>query len=575
MRKIILLFLIINLSWAINYSPSNPQVGQTITFSLTNPNYFSNSGCSVVWNFGDGSPTLTASPNDSVTHVYNSPGGYKVTASPGSCVLTPPPPESTTVIVSAPDIYISVQYSVRPWPGYPVYFTLVNAPSGYSITWDFGDGTIITNNATVSHTYTSPGTYNVRATVNVTTTQVSASTTITIYPDPRQIIWTPQTPKSGQTIVFQAQNFASSYILWDFGDGITTVGPPVIKHTYRKHGVYTVKVTDMAGDDIKQFTYILTVTPGKGAFIGLAIHSIELLFENNNKGYIVVPFKYTNLKVKARIRYEGSGVLTGFWTIDDVPFASFNRNLTFRGDLELKLSGLPAINPGLHTVSLRITQPQLYPELDVSIPVIHYYVSALENKIEITSPENGDVLFVNQKIRLTWNTIPQIFRYVLIYGNNPEKVVTGKAKKLILNNTGYQELTLPPGQYYIKIVGENQDGVPMYYSDIVNFQVIENPIQIKIGAFKDIEEGTATKEKLKKGKYYNLGINIKVLKGGPYLIRTYFNGKKINEEWIPENEELYKTTVKADNGILEIRVYRVFKGKLRLVIFRSIKIVVQ
>lgn len=575
MKKIMFLFLIINLSWAINYSPSNPQVGQTVTFSLTFPSYFSISNCSATWNFGDGSPTLTTDPYNSVTHVYNSPGTYTVTVSPSSCLTTPPPPETTTVTVSAPNIFISVQYSVRPWPGYPVHFTLMNAPTGYSVSWDFGDGLITSGTSSVSHTYTNPGTYKVIATVNMATAKVSATTVVIIQPDPRQVTWSPQIPKSGQVIVFQALNFVSNNILWDFGNGVTRIGPPVIKYIYRKHGIYTVKVMDMAGNDLKQFTYMLTVKPGEGAYIGLAIHSIELLFENNNKGYIVVPFKYTNLRAKARIRYEGSGVLAGFWTVDDVPFASFNKTLIFRGETELKLSGLPAISPGLHTVSLRITHPELYPELDVSIPVIRYYVSAIENRITITSPENGDLFFVDQKIRLTWNTIPQISKYTLVYGNSAEEVFSGRGKKLPLNNTGMQELTLHAGQYYIKIIGENQDGVPLYFSDIVGFQVIETPIRIKVGAFKNIEEGTVTREKLKRGKFYNLGINVKILKGGPYLIRTYFNGKKINEEWIPKDEQFYRTTVKAENGILEIRIYRVFKGKLRIVIFRSIKIVVQ
>lgn len=575
MKKLILLLLIINVGWAITYTPTNPQVGQTVTFSLSNPSSFQASYCSAQWDFGDGSPSITTSPANSVTHTYSTAGKFTVTATPVSCTATPPLSEGTIITVTAPSVYITVKYSVRPWPGYPVYFTLMNAPTGYSVSWDFGDGSITSGTASVSHTYTNSGTYKVTATVNMATAQVSATTVVVIQPDPRQVIWSPQTPRSGQEIMFQALNFASNNILWDFGDGVTRVGPPLIKHIYRKHGIYTVKATDMAGDDIKQFTYMLTVTPGEGAYIGLAIHSIELLFENNNKGYIVVPFKYTNLKAKARIRYEGSGVLAGFWTVDDVPFASFNKNLTFRGETELKLSGLPAISPGLHTVSLRITQPELYPGLDVSIPVIRYYVSALEKRIIITSPENGDLYFVDQKIRLTWHTIPQIFKYTLVYGNSAEEVFSGKGKKLPLNNTGIQELTLPAGQYYIKIIGENQDGVPMYFSDIVNFQVIETPIRIKVGAFKDVEEGTVTREKLKRGKFYNLGINVKILKGGPYLIRTYFNGKKINEEWIPKDEEFYRTTVKAENGILEIRVYRVFKGKLRIVIFRSIKIVVQ
>ena len=584
MKKIIFLFMIISLSWAITYTPANPKVGDTVTFSLTHPDYFSYSYCSVRWNFGDGSPTITIdNPYASVQHVYTEAGNYTVVADPVNCLTTSPGPEYAIITVSSniPNISIQVSYSLRPWPGYPVHFTLLNAPSGTTATWDFGDGTVISGGTSVSHSYTNPGTYNIRATVILpgtrrpTATQITVTAVVVIQQDPRQLSWLPQLPNSGQPVEFRAINFLSSKILWDFGDGTIKLGPPVIKHIFRRHGIFTVKATDMGGDDIKQFTYMVTVKPGKGAFIGLVIHSIELLFENNNKSYIVVPFRYTNLKAKAKIRYEGSGVLAGFWTVDDIPFASFNKTLNFRGTTELKVSGLPAINPSLHTVSLRITQPQLYPELDVTIPVIRYYVSAIENKIEIITPKNGDIFFAGEKVQLSWKSIPQVFNYTLAYGESPEEVLAGKGKELSLNLQGRQDLEFPPGKYFIRVIGENQDGLPMYFSDLVNFEIVETPIRIKVGAFKDVEEETVTREKLKRGKYYNLAVDVNILKGGPYLIRTFFNGKMTNEEWIPEGEKFYTTTVLAENGLLEVRVYRVFKGKLRLVVYKTIKIVVE
>jgi PKD repeat protein len=49
-------------------------------------------------------------------------------------------------------------------------------------------------------------------------------------------------------------------LLWDFGDGSTQVGSPVVSHTYSTYGLYTATLTvtgTYSTDHIQQPIYIL------------------------------------------------------------------------------------------------------------------------------------------------------------------------------------------------------------------------------------------------------------------------------------------------------------------------------
>ena len=124
--------------------------------------------------------------------------------------------------------------------------------------WDFGDGSTGTGRI-ASHTFTSPGTYNVALTVTdaagasastataVTVSNVAAPTvTLAVAPSP---------PVADQSATFTATatpatGHGISTYFWTFGDGAeqTTTGPTTTK-TYSEVGTYvvTVKVTDDLG----------------------------------------------------------------------------------------------------------------------------------------------------------------------------------------------------------------------------------------------------------------------------------------------------------------------------------------
>ena len=114
-----------------------------------------------------------------------------------------------------------------------------------SWTWDFGDGTGSTETAP-THSYAGPGPY--QACLTVTTADCSAAVCNWIYTGPTGVPCnTLLLPAIGmiqyeRTIAVFDQSITSgmnSSITWDFGDGITATGSPVI-HTYSEDGYYQV-----------------------------------------------------------------------------------------------------------------------------------------------------------------------------------------------------------------------------------------------------------------------------------------------------------------------------------------------
>jgi PKD repeat protein len=116
--------------------------------------------------------------------------------------------------------------------------------------WDFGDGSPQKNGLTVTHVYSSPGRYLASLTVRDNS---QASNCTGISTQPISINHTP-VPDAGkdqytcsQTIHF---NGSSSFdadndplvLVWNFGDSVTASGT-LVTHTYRRPGVYPVRLT--------------------------------------------------------------------------------------------------------------------------------------------------------------------------------------------------------------------------------------------------------------------------------------------------------------------------------------------
>ncbi|MGD9345867.1 MAG: PKD domain-containing protein [Candidatus Aminicenantes bacterium] len=110
------------------------------------------------------------------------------------------------------------------------------------VTWNFGDGTVVVDDANISHTYFSEGTYLVTATFGGETDSVQITIT-----EERTIVYNPRSPKPGQTITFTARNFLSNSVRWDFGDGTVVTAGRQQTHVYSTGGTFSVIALDFGG----------------------------------------------------------------------------------------------------------------------------------------------------------------------------------------------------------------------------------------------------------------------------------------------------------------------------------------
>jgi PKD repeat protein len=243
----------------IEVTPDQPIVGQPATFSAFN----FNTPDSILWDMGDGTilnksrssrrsrtfsrnnrnqPGMrgTIAGTNVVNHTYLAPGRYTVRAYDFSG------DDNNPVVINI-DVQLpprSITYlPVQPLTGVPVQFTANNFLSD-QVDWNFGDGTIQSGAVSMSHIYNNSGTYTVTANEsNSNYTPVSVVVTVT-QPN-RRINVSPRSPRVDQLVYFEAQNFVTNAIDWNFGDGtIITAASTTITHRYQTAGVYTISAKD-------------------------------------------------------------------------------------------------------------------------------------------------------------------------------------------------------------------------------------------------------------------------------------------------------------------------------------------
>lgn len=230
-------------------TPSTGCSGETIAFSSTSA-LGSTSLKEYTWKFGEGPSLISAS--STATHSY-APGTYTVALiitdnndcthdTSKTLVIVPGPTASFTTIPSSPAKCV---------PPLSVKFNNTSTINGsVSYSWDFGDGSPLSTDASPDHTYSSLGSFTPRLVVTQgacgSTTQLNAHVKI-------QDITVDFNSKLSacvnENIVFTSTVVpaATSY-LWNFGDSTSsTIANPT--HSYTKAGDYevTLQATDASG----------------------------------------------------------------------------------------------------------------------------------------------------------------------------------------------------------------------------------------------------------------------------------------------------------------------------------------
>jgi PKD repeat protein len=254
----------------LTFSPVSPNVGQIVTFQALNfltPN-------SISWNFGDGSAAVTGGSVQ--THVYNAAGVFTVQARDQGGEADP---VMAVVTVQAVLNRVVTFSPISPGVGQTVTFQASNFVTPNTIAWNFGDGSTIASGGPVqSHTYASAGTYPVQVRdQGGEAAPVSVNVTVV---DNRQVTFSPVSPNVGETVAFQAQNFAAPNALsWNFGDGNTiSSGASVQNHAFNSAGTFIVSVKDADSNTTPISVTVqvvnkrtIQVTPAEGGKTGQTI----------------------------------------------------------------------------------------------------------------------------------------------------------------------------------------------------------------------------------------------------------------------------------------------------------------
>jgi PKD repeat protein len=259
--------------------PATPTAGSSVSIPIT---YGSTAnGASpitrITVDWGDGVVSNFTGAPSSISHVYNSPGGYLVVVT-GVDALGDTASSTTSVNVGSrprPTVSITGTVTTQP-PNALVTFAITATPTTNSfitsITVDFGDGhsTTLAGNATsVQHVYTATGTFQVTATATDSSgASNSASTVVVLAAAAPTAAFTvsPSTGTTNTTFTFNASDSTGSGLTydWDLGAGPGSARTGVVTtFKYGSPGTYTVRltVTDSNGRTATKTSTLLVSSP--------------------------------------------------------------------------------------------------------------------------------------------------------------------------------------------------------------------------------------------------------------------------------------------------------------------------
>jgi gliding motility-associated-like protein len=204
-------------------------------------------GQSFVWDFGDGSPRVTAG-SAPVFHSFPGPGTYNVKLILVDTTYCNGPDSLVVPISVATNVKASFSTPLEGCRPYNAVFT-DNSVSAQSYFWDFGDGSTSTQSSP-THLYNNPGLYNV---VLITTNQNTcngtdtARFTIRVLDAPTAAFTiSPLQPQANSPTTFtNTSSIDAVRFRWDFGDGdsLLTASRAPVTHQYRATGQFQACLT--------------------------------------------------------------------------------------------------------------------------------------------------------------------------------------------------------------------------------------------------------------------------------------------------------------------------------------------
>ncbi len=399
-----------------------------------------------IWDFSDG--TTITYPNDWdhgwQYHAYDEPGTYKVIYTHGwGSGKVPVCGTSLSSYNVSYNITILPRRAITATPSNPkvdqmVYLQALNF-IGPTVYWNFGDGTVLNGGHIQTHRYQSTGTFIVSVR-ELDLKHETISTIVTVSPDDRFIQISATEVSLGEPVTVTAFNFNGDTVLWNFGDGTIVLGGQTISHIYDRTGDFKITAVDEGGESTRSFEIMVKIF---GLSDEVLLEVAELKFDNG-KYYIVVPKNSNQGNPLLRLKMRGTGIITGQWLVDGVPYGLVSE-LSRQGEVkEIRMNKslpIPTIDPGLHTVSFRLTRPVT----NVVFPTLRYYVLPYERSLDILSPPNGFVAKEDEIPEFSWK-IPMggAASYQIAFSNSLFELLYNKSTLLWNEVRGSQSFT--PGK---------------------------------------------------------------------------------------------------------------------------------
>jgi PKD repeat protein len=238
------------------FSASRIEVGQSVTFTDRSTGTVDE----LSWDFGDGN----TSSEETVEHSWDNAGSYQV-ALTATNALGSDTSETVTITVydrvQQPSASIEAS-TTRASINQTV--TLVSRSTGNptELSWGFGDGARA-EGETVTHSWTTAGTYEVSLSVSNSAGSSEATITITIddvVVEPvARIVASTNVAEIGQPVRFTSLTTNSpTRLTWDFDDGDTAVGTEVV-HAFDYPGRFEVSLRASNDAGASRATTVITV----------------------------------------------------------------------------------------------------------------------------------------------------------------------------------------------------------------------------------------------------------------------------------------------------------------------------
>ena len=269
----------------ITFSPADPRAGEEITFRAVN---FSSR--TLRWDFGDGT---VLSAGTQVTHAYVSPRTYSVRAFDGGSGS----PSAQTAIRILPERLITFS-PADPRAGEEITFKAINFSSP-TLRWDFGDGTVLSAGAQVTHVFKTAGPWMVKAFDRSGSAEVVKNLSIMVFPN--------QGPRS---------KFAISFIQLRFEDGKSYKVVP------REFGALTAFAEiKFEGTGVLQAQWLVDGMPFKTVFTNLSFAGSTIIDSGSVPGLpsLIPGLHEVTLRLMQPVAEFEVPVIRYFVTADAVP----------------------------------------------------------------------------------------------------------------------------------------------------------------------------------------------------------------------------------------------------------------